>query len=306
MTHTFRGPNVLISALHFFQLVANKQEEETGISGRNRKRRKSEEPDVDVARGYRLASGSQDGKIRIWDLYKRTSAAVLDSHVSDVTSLDYSSEQNAVLSASRDKTVMWWDAKTWKVRKVVPVLEEVEAAGFVEAGKMAYTGGINGNIRVWETSTGREVTSAQSPQGEADAIVAAISFKDRILSVQADHTLVLHSTTSLQEAAHTIPPLAKVKRISGTHDEIIDLGYLIPDRSLLALATNSEELRIVSLGTGADADYFGADVAQLHGHEDIIITSWSDGPSRQVTAGNSLSYVHRQCVLTLGSDEGCI
>mgnify|MGYP003629446357 FL=1 len=112
VTHTFRGPNVLISALHFFQLVANKQEEETGISGRNRKRRKSEEPDVDVARGYRLASGSQDGKIRIWDLYKRTSAAVLDSHVSDVTSLDYSSEQNAVLSASRDKTVMWWDAKT--------------------------------------------------------------------------------------------------------------------------------------------------------------------------------------------------
>ena len=285
VTHTFRGPNVLISALHFFQLVANKQEEETGISGRNRKRRKSEEPDIDVARGYRLASGSQDGKVRIWDLYKRTSAAVLDSHVSDVTSLDYSSEQNAVLSGSRDKTIMWWDAKTWKVRKVVPVLEEVEVAGFVEAGKMGYTGGINGNIRVWETSTGREVTSAQSPQAEADAIVAAISFKDQILSVQADHTLVLHSTSSLQEAAHTIPPLEKVKRISGTHDEIIDLGYLLPDRSLLALATNSEELRIVSLGTGADADYFGADVAQLHGHEDIIICLDIDWSGHWIATG---------------------
>ncbi|KAH7408875.1 small nucleolar ribonucleoprotein-like protein complex subunit [Cadophora sp. MPI-SDFR-AT-0126] len=285
VTHTFRGPNVLISALHFFQLVANKQEEETGISGRNRKRRKSEEPDVDAARGYRLASGSQDGKVRIWDLYKRSSAAILDSHVSDVTSLDYCSEQNALLSASRDKTIMWWDAKTWKVRKVVPVLEEVEAAGFVEAGNMAYTGGINGNIRVWETSTGREVTAAQSPQGEADAIVAAISFKDRILSVQADHTLVLHSTAPLQEAAHTIPPLEKVKRISGTHDEIIDLGYLLPDRSLLALATNSEEIRIVSLGTDTDADYFGADVAQLHGHEDIIICLDIDWSGHWIATG---------------------
>ncbi|CZS94115.1 related to UTP13-U3 snoRNP protein [Rhynchosporium agropyri] len=285
VTHNFRGPNVLISALHFFQLVANKQEEETGISGRNRKRKKSEEPEIDAAKGYRLASGSQDGKIRIWDLYTRTTSSVLDSHVSDVTSLDYSPEQNALLSASRDKTIMWWDAKTWKVRKVVPVLEEVEAAGFLEAGKMAYTGGVNGNIRVWESSTGREVTAAQSPQGEADAIVAATTFKDRIVSVQTDHTLILHSTTSLQEAAHTIPPLDRVKRTSGTHDEIIDLGYLLPDRSLLALATNSEEIRIVSLGTGADADYFGADVAQLHGHEDIIICLDIDWSGHWIATG---------------------
>ncbi|KAH6695966.1 small nucleolar ribonucleoprotein-like protein complex subunit [Leptodontidium sp. MPI-SDFR-AT-0119] len=285
VTHTFRGPNVLISALHFFQLVANKQEEETGISGRNRKRRKSEEPESDAVRGYRLASGSQDGKIRIWDLYKRTSSSVLDSHVSDVTSLDYSAEQNALLSASRDKTIMWWDAKTWKVRKVVPVLEEVEAAGFLESGRMAYTGGVNGNIRVWESSTGREITAAQSPQGESDAIVSATCFKDRILSIQSDHTLILHSTTPLKEAAHTIPPLEQVKRISGTHDEIIDLGYLLPDKSLLALATNSEEIRIVSLGTDADADYFGADVAQLHGHEDIIICLDIDWSGHWIATG---------------------
>lgn len=161
ITHTFHGPNVLISALHFFELVTGNTEEETGISARNRNkdRRKG---DVDEGlnesgRGFRLASGSQDGKVRIWDLYKRTCASILDSHVSDVRALDYSADENALLTASRDKTIMWWDARTWKVRKVVPVLEEVEAAGFIESGKLSYTGGANGNIRIWQTDNGREV-----------------------------------------------------------------------------------------------------------------------------------------------------
>ncbi|KAF4633626.1 hypothetical protein G7Y89_g4485 [Cudoniella acicularis] len=298
VTHTFRGPNVLVSALHFFELVASNNNEETGISARNRKkdRRKSEgesEPQNEAARGFRLASGSQDGKVRIWDLYKRTCASVLDSHVSDIRALDYSQEENGLLTASRDKTIMWWDAKTWKVRKVVPVLEEVEAAGFIGAGNLTYTGGTNGNIRIWQTENGREVTQSQSPKSEADAILDGIILPDLpfILTIQSDHTLVLHSITALQElgSTDTIPPLDEIRRISGTHDEIIDLGYLLPDRSLLALATNSEEIRIVSLAEseeGSDAStYFGADVAQLRGHEDIIICLDIDWSGNWIATG---------------------
>jgi U3 small nucleolar RNA-associated protein 13 len=299
VTHTFRGPNVLISALHFFELVAGSREEESGISARNRRkeRRKSdtsaEELLNEAVRGFRLASGSQDGKVRIWDLYKRTCASTLDSHVSDVTALDYSSEENVLLTASRDKTIMWWDARTWKIRKVVPVLEEVEAAGFVESGRLTYTGGVNGNIRIWESDKGREVTISQSAGGEADAIVDALTFEGLpfILSVQADHTMTLHSIASLNDlgSMETITALEQVRRISGTHDEIIDLGYLLPNRSLLALATNSEEIRIISLfqsnNSTKQADYFGADVAQLKGHEDIIICLAIDWSGHWIATG---------------------
>ncbi|KAL3426823.1 WD repeat domain-containing protein [Phlyctema vagabunda] len=292
ITHTFRGPNVLISALHFFELVASNREEEVGISARNRKkgRRRDDEEEEGIvneaAKGFRLASGSQDGKVRIWDLYKRNCASVLDSHVSDVQALDYSPDENALLTGSRDKTIMWWDARTWKVRKVVPVLEEVETAGFIHSGNFTYTGGATGNIRLWQTDNGREVTHQQAMGAEGDAILNSITYRDLpfILSVQADHTLILHSTSHLKTTAvnASIPALPHLKRISGTHDEIIDLGYLLPDRSLLALATNSEEIRIVSLAQSnvetKTNDYFGADLAQLKGHEDIIIcldVDWS-------------------------------
>jgi U3 small nucleolar RNA-associated protein 13 len=295
-THTFRGPNVLVSALHFFELAAtNSRDEETGISARNRKKvsRKNNPEEEDtpngIGQGFRLASGSQNGNVRIWDLTKRTCISFLDSHVSDVTALDYAPEENMLLTGSRDKTIMWWDAKTWKNRKVVPVLEEIEAASFLEAGRLAYTGGVSGNIRVWQTDNGREVTKPQPSNGEADAIVQAISFPDLpfVLSVQADHTMSLHSTAALSDLGSTdmISSLVQLRKISGTHDEIIDLGYLLPDRSLLALATNSEEIRIVSLGQGGEDDYFGADVAQLRGHDDYIICLDIDWSGHWIATG---------------------
>lgn len=297
ITHTFRGPNVLISALRFFELVAGSRKEEEGISIRNQKKRKprnqgDDSTDDNGAKGFRLAAGSQDGRVRIYDLDKRICISTLNSHVSDVTGLDFSSEPNALLSASRDKTLMWWDAQTWKVRKVVPVLEEIEAAGFLSSGDYAYTGGINGNIRIWETGSGREVTQQQNPKGEADAIVDAISTPGMpfILSIQADHTMILHSTNTLASitATDSIPQLEQIRRISGTHDEIIDMGYLLPDRSLLALATNSEEIRIVSLAQDSDSQngtYFGADVAQLKGHDDIIICLDIDWSGHWIATG---------------------
>jgi U3 small nucleolar RNA-associated protein 13 len=284
-THTFKGPNVLISALHFFELAAGKQEQDS-LSVRNSKatqrkslnRDETEVNDSEVAKSFRLASGAQDGKVRIWDLFKRTST-VLDSHVSDIRALDYSLEENILMTASRDKTVMWWDTRTWKVRKVIPVFEEIEAAGFLKEGTYTYTGGANGRLRVWKTDTGQEMTQSQSPGGEGESIVDVIHMPKLpfVLSIRADQVLVLHSISSLDESNDSIPPLPQIKRISGTHDEIIDLQYLLPDHSLLALATNSEEIRIVSLAD-SNSTYFGADVAQLKGHEDIIIcvdVDWS-------------------------------
>lgn len=292
-THTFKGPNVLISALHFFELVAGRREHE-GLSARSAKgkRRKNSNQDEiesdgsEVIKSFRLASGSQDGKVRIWDLFKRTCSTVLDSHVSDVRALDYSPEVNILMTASRDKTVMWWDTRTWKVRKVVPVLEEIEAAGFLKNGTFTYTGGANGCLRVWKTESGQEITQSRPPGGEGESIVDIIYLPELpfILSIRADQVLILHSISSLEESNDLIPQLPEIKRISGTHDEIIDLQYLLPDHSLLALATNSEEIRIVSLAE-SDNTYFGADVAQLNGHEDIIICIDIDWSGHWIATG---------------------
>lgn len=299
VTHTFRGPSVLVSALHFFEIASGRLGEEHTTSKKGKKaRRKSDvegETEKDATIRFRLASGSQDGKVRVWDLHKRAVVADLDSHVSDVQGLEYSAAQHALVTAGRDKTMIWWDAKSWTARKIIPTFETIEAAGFVEDGRLTFTVGANGCVRLWETDTGREVTTEQAAKAEGDSIVGAALCADQnlLLTVQADHTLVLYQIPSMREAL-TIPelsPLEPLRRISGTHDEIIDLAYLLPDRSLMALATNSEEVRLVSVtesaeeGNAESRTYFGQDIGLLQGHGDIVITLDTDWSGHWIATG---------------------
>ncbi|KZF24602.1 WD40 repeat-like protein [Xylona heveae TC161] len=302
-THVFRGHSGIISSLRFFEAAAPASH--VGISARNRRKGKKnkaqddeemeglEESEGGLVQTFRLASGDDDGKVRVWDLHRRNCVAILDSHVSVVRGLDFSSEENALVSGSRDKTIILWDAATWKLRKVIPVLETVEAVGFIAQGSLLYTGGENGCVRLWETNDGREATREQGVGAEGEGIVDIVfqSNLDFLVSVNVDQTLTLHSISPLSDFSEgqTIAPLPIIRQISGTYDEIIDLAYVTRDKSYLALATNTEDIRIVSLGktpTAGDGQsqnstapqYFGADVAMLKGHEDIIIcldTDWS-------------------------------
>ncbi|KAF2707123.1 WD40 repeat-like protein [Pleomassaria siparia CBS 279.74] len=292
ITHTFHGHGGVVSALHFFQVEVPKEDDTA--QGKKRKR-KSKQEEADVANGegsveYRLACGAEDGKIRIWNLHKKNSSVVLDSHVSVVRSLQFSSQHNILISGSRDKTVIMWDARTWKIKRTIAALEGIESVGFVCGGQIIFSGGENGRIRLWTAENGTELTPEQEAGNETDAIVDILHHASLpyLISVQADQVLNFHSLQSLDSTVvqDTIQPLPIFRRVSGTHDEVIDLTYVGSDKSLLALNTNSEDIRIVTLKSSDSNDekdaiggkYFGADVAFLSGHEDIVIcmdVDWS-------------------------------
>ena len=297
-THTFHGHGGVVSALHFFQVEVTSR----GMADENTKKRKrsksrpNEEPDVYAGERtleYRLASGAEDGKIRIWNLHARKSAAVLDSHVSVVRSLEFSAAQNALLSGSRDKTLILWDAQSWKPKRTIAALEGVESAGFLSDGQIIFAGGENGRIRLWPATSGEELTREQAPGLDTDGIVDILHHPDLpyLISVHADQVLTYHSLDSiaLPLVEERIDPLSIFRRVSGTHDEVIDLAYVGSDKSLLALNTNSEDVRIVTLDTKdtntKEGEYFGANVALLKGHEDIIICLDVDWSGHWLAAG---------------------
>lgn len=289
-THAFHGHGGVVSALHFFEIMV--VEEEAFESSKKRKRSKSQQNQTESeSQGetqiqYRLASGAEDGKIRIWDLHKRKSAAVLDSHVSVVRSLQYSAEKNVLVSGSRDKTLIIWDGRSWKPQRTIAVLEGVESAGFL--ADIIYSGGENGRVRLWSLTTGSELTKEQEPGNETDEIISILHYRSLpyLVSVHADQVFNFHSLKPLETLVPetAIEPLPIFRRVSGTHDEVIDMAYVGKDKSFLALNTNSEDIRIVTLNESDGEDdatqgrYFGADVGLLKGHEDIVIcldVDWS-------------------------------
>ena len=294
-THTFHGHSGVISALRFFQVDVNLEERSSQSKKRKSWQRHEETSDdgQDAATaGFRLATGGEDCKIRVWDLYRRTSVATLDSHVSLVRSLDYTPELGLLLSGSRDKTVLSWDSRTWQMRSTVPVLEGVESAGFLAGGALFFTGGENGRIRIWSTESGGEITEEQTPGAETEAITHVLHSPSLffLLSIHADQTLILHSLAPVHTLpSECVPPLPVIRRISGTHDEVIDLAYIGSERNMLALATNLEDIRLISLESQQDSSttlsYFGADVALLKGHNDIIITIDTDWSGHWLATG---------------------
>ncbi|KAK3068646.1 U3 small nucleolar RNA-associated protein 13 [Teratosphaeriaceae sp. CCFEE 6253] len=286
-THTFHGHSGVISALHFFEVDPADTAQSTKSKKRKNKQRNGEAEEIQpegATAGYRLATGGEDGKVRIWDLHKRASIATLDAHVSVVRGLSYSPDLRVLLTASRDKTAITWDARDWLQQSTIAVLETIESAGFIGDSRFFYTGGETARVRIWNTETGSEVTQEQAHGSETDAIVDILHHRRLpfLLSIHADQTLVLRSLEPLDSVSpdRQTPALPVLRRISGTHDEVIDLAYVGADRRLLALATNLEDIRLVTLDSSGNGDssYFGADVALLKGHTDIIITlsvDWS-------------------------------
>ncbi|EGC45628.1 U3 small nucleolar RNA-associated protein [Histoplasma capsulatum var. duboisii H88] len=296
-THTFHGHGGVISALSFFEAAGSnaadgpsRNKKSTGSKSSYASDRHRNGDRGPPAVGFRLASGSEDGKILIWDLHRRSSIASLESHVSVVRSLSFSPSENALLSASRDKTLIMWDARTWKTRRIIPALESVEAAGFLSDESLCYTGGENGRLRIWDPNRGSEVIRDQDPGHEQEAIIACEYSANLpwIMTIHADQTLRLHSIEPLLslKPGMKIEPLPIIRRISGNDDEVIDLACVGRDRSLVALATNTEYIRIISTNkehatdsqSREEQNYFGAEVTHLEGHDDIIIcldVDWS-------------------------------
>ena len=295
VTHTFYGHGGVVSALCFFETLQQDEDHQHPTKKKRSNKRKFGDEDMHDEIGssavacFRLASGSEDGRVRVWDLNKRKSMASLEAHASVVRGLSYSSTENALLSSSRDKSVVVWDVRTWKTRRVIPVSESVEAVTFIAGSGLFMIGGENGKLRVWDCNRGHEVTRGQEPGPEFETIMT-IQYAPGLpfaMTVHADQTLRIHSLDPLSgyQPGSSLHPLPITSRISGNDDEIIDLAYVGPDRSSIALATNTESVRIVSVGPSsdrqsgkADDDFFGADIAHLEGHEDIIIcvdVDWS-------------------------------
>ncbi|KAK3378425.1 WD40-repeat-containing domain protein [Podospora didyma] len=308
VTHTVSGSSVLISAMYFFEIAAADNGAGNRKSKKNLRKGQADDSrrqdDDSVAARFRLAYGAQDGRIRIFDLQKRTTYAIYsdskrkqEAHDSDVRSIDYSPEHNALLSGSRDKTMtLWlWRDDGWHG---TPMLrhESVEAVGFLNQGRLMYSAGSSGLLRLWDTTTHQEITEEQEPKSEQEEITNAISVphKSLIMCTQSDFTLAFYRIPSAADIQASPAPLIEpFRRISGTHDEILDLVYVLPDRSVMALATNSEDVRLVSVAdtqsqgtTEDDAAYFGHDVALLQGHEDIVMSLDVDWSGHWVASGS--------------------
>ncbi len=101
-----------------------------------------------------LATGHDDGNIRLWRMSDGTLMRTLEGHKATVREIAYSTDGNLILSASEDQTVILWDARDGSILKTL--INAGDYATFSPDGKMIVTSSRAGVIRFYGVETKNE------------------------------------------------------------------------------------------------------------------------------------------------------
>jgi WD40 repeat protein len=116
-------------------------------------------------------SGSHDGMVKFWDIagYQESrvlQARTLDLHADAVLHAAFSSDSRGVVTASRDRTAIRWDATTGTALMHFRQGHDLTTtrAVFFPDGERLLTTAIDNTARVWDVITGAELLSLRMPR----------------------------------------------------------------------------------------------------------------------------------------------
>lgn len=122
----------------------------------------------------RLASVSQDGAARFWDIDQYEETRILKGHTDAVLDANFSPSGLQLVTASRDQSAFVWNLQTDRrlhtLKEGHPYL--TSNAAFFPGNDRLATAGADGTVRVWDCTTGVECLTLA---GTGTAAVVAVS-----------------------------------------------------------------------------------------------------------------------------------
>ena len=126
--------------------------------------------------GTRLASGSKDKTVRLWDLTSKDEWVTLRGHTGWTNLLAFSPNGEMLASGSTDKTVQLWDTTTGELLAILTGhINGITALAFSPDGKTLVSSSTDGTIRFWQTETGAPVDNLIT--GHTQSMKAATFFQ---------------------------------------------------------------------------------------------------------------------------------
>jgi WD40 repeat protein len=144
-----------------------------------------------------IATGHDDGIIRLWDLAGKRLAAELSGHQEMVGALAFSADGNRLASSAEDKIVCLWDVgplpdggrKGTPLGRLVGHTDRIPGLVWHPDGQRLYSAGWDTTVRVWNTSTCEPIILLNSHATQVHAL--ALSADGGLLAC-ADSAAAVH------------------------------------------------------------------------------------------------------------------
>jgi WD40 repeat protein len=199
-------------------------------------RRLDNEAELSVALspdGGLLATGDQDGVIRLWNLPDGRVPRILTGHHAGVNGVSFSPDGRTLASAGEDRTVRLWDVATGRARITLSGHhEQVRTVKFSPDGRMAASVSTDGHTRLWDVADGRLLAIIPSSSDYPASI--AFSPDGRTLAVAGED-----GSVRLRDLTTRRPPVT----LTGHTGRILAVVFS-PDGRMLASAGEDYTVRL--------------------------------------------------------------
>jgi RNA polymerase sigma factor (sigma-70 family) len=260
--------------------------------------------------GVRLASGSADKTVRVWDMASKKEVVRLEGHTEAVTSVAFSPDARRLASGSADKTVKLWDPATGKeLASLRGHTDAVTSVAFSPDGKTLASGGKDQTVRFWDVASGREIRQIHgraaitalvlAPDGRTAATGGAdgnVSLWDlatgKLLATAMVHKGEVTSLATSPDGKNVAAASAdktvkllewrtgKVLSAFEGHGGAVRAVGISPDGKHLATAGDGKNVHVFDLASGKD-------LAVLQGHTEEITSLAFSPDGRTLFTGST-------------------
>jgi WD40 repeat protein/serine/threonine protein kinase len=223
--------------------------------------------------GTRVATGSQDGTVKLWDAGTGRESRTLSGHTGGVWSVAYSPDGTRLATGGADNTAKVCDATTGReILTLKGHTGEVHTVAFSFDGKHLVTGSGDRTAKVWDAATGREIHTLR---GHAGSVLSAAfsSNGTRLVTGSEDCTAKLWDAATGGEVLNV---MGRPGRIA--HFDAVTSVVFFSDGQNLLTGGRDREVKHWNMTTG--------DVFNLYkGHTwEITSVACSPNGARLVTA----------------------